>query len=153
MKRSKMREPRIAAVVAARRGFVLMVVWADESSDTIDLTATVARIRGLAPLKKAGAFQRLRVGEWGWSVLWSGDIDIGADTLWRMAREQAGEAMPRDAFRNWRARNSLTLESAAEALGLSRRMIAYYDSGARMIPKTVMLATQGYDASRRKRAA
>ena len=153
MKRSKMKELRIAAATAARRSFVLTVAWADESSDAIDLSAPVAHVRGLAPLRKPGAFQHARVGERGWSVVWPGDIDIGADTLWRMAREQAGEAMPRDAFRNWRARNVLTLEGAAEALGLSRRMIAYYDSGARMIPKTVMLATQGYNPSRRKRAA
>jgi hypothetical protein len=40
--------------------------------------------------------------------------------------------------------HELTLDSAASALGLSRRMIAYYASGEKEIPKTVLLATEGY---------
>jgi transcriptional regulator with XRE-family HTH domain len=51
----------------------------------------------------------------------------------------------RTAFRAWRRRLGLTQEAAAEALGLKRRMIQYYESGGRdgrpvEIPKTVRLA-------------
>jgi hypothetical protein len=35
----------------------------------------------------------------------------------------------------------MTLDTAASALGLSRRTIAYYLSGEQPVPKTVMLAT------------
>ena len=38
--------------------------------------------------------------------------------------------------------------AAAEALGLSSRMIANYLSEEQVIPKTVMLATEGYDGRR-----
>jgi predicted transcriptional regulator len=41
--------------------------------------------------------------------------------------------------------HGLTLDRAAEALGLSRRIVAYYLSGEQPVPKTVMLATEGYD--------
>ena len=43
-------------------------------------------------------------------------------------------------------RNQLSLSSAAEALGMTRRMIAHYRSGSRPIPKTVQLACVGWEA-------
>jgi hypothetical protein len=46
---------------------------------------------------------------------------------------------------------ALTLDTAAAALGLSRRMIAYYASGEKPIPKTVLLATEGLRARARGR--
>jgi transcriptional regulator with XRE-family HTH domain len=42
-------------------------------------------------------------------------------------------------------RHGLTLDRAAEALGLSRRTVAYYRSGEQRVPKTVTPATEGYD--------
>jgi transcriptional regulator with XRE-family HTH domain len=58
---------------------------------------------------------------------------MAADTLWRLAQEQAGETMTPDAFRHWRDRKAYTLDEAARALGLSRRMVAYYEKGDRPI--------------------
>jgi transcriptional regulator with XRE-family HTH domain len=52
--------------------------------------------------------------------------------------------MTATAFRTWMDTHSLTLDRAADALGLSRRTIAYYLSGEQPVPKTVMLATEGY---------
>ncbi len=43
-------------------------------------------------------------------------------------------------FREWLARCGLTEVAAAEALGMSRRMVSYYKSGAKVIPKRVELA-------------
>ncbi|HYG28707.1 MAG TPA: helix-turn-helix transcriptional regulator [Allosphingosinicella sp.] len=53
--------------------------------------------------------------------------------------------MPAADFRAWMERHDLTRDAAAEALGLSRRTIGYYLSGEQPVPKTVMLATEGYD--------
>jgi len=53
--------------------------------------------------------------------------------------------MSGDAFHTWRVRKNFTLDEAAHALGLSRRMVAYYDQGERPIPRTVALATLGLD--------
>ena len=39
------------------------------------------------------------------------------------------------------------------ALGISDRMVKYYEDGRHMIPKTVMLACRGYDALRSSAAA
>lgn len=41
----------------------------------------------------------------------------------------------------------LTIDRSA-ALGLSRRTVAYYLSGEQPVPKTVMLAAEGYDGRR-----
>ena len=62
-------------------------------------------------------------------------------------REQAGITMSPDAFRNWRERKAYTLDAAAHALGLSRRMVAYYEQGAKPIPKVVALATRALEAA------
>ena len=51
--------------------------------------------------------------------------------------------MSPDAFRHWRERKALTLDAAARALGVSRRMVAYYEQGAKPIPRVVALATRG----------
>ena len=56
--------------------------------------------------------------------------------------------MPAAAFRAWMERHAFTLDRADEALGLSRRTVAYYLSGEQLVPKTVMLATEGYDGRR-----
>lgn len=50
------------------------------------------------------------------------------------------------AFAAWMERNSLSLEGTAQALGISRRMAAYYKSGERLAPRTILLACQGYDS-------
>jgi hypothetical protein len=90
-------------------------------------------------------FAAVQVGEHGTHVAWSDDIDMAADTLWRLAREQSGATMTADAFRHWRERKAYTLDAAALALGLSRRMVAYYDRGAKPIPRTVALATKALE--------
>jgi hypothetical protein len=66
----------------------------------------------------------------------------------RWADEQAGETMPAAAFRHWIEAHAMTLDTAASALGLSRWTIAYYLSGEQPVPKTVMLATVGYERMR-----
>jgi len=148
-----MKQARIVSVKPVAESGRLSIGWQDGTEDSVDIRDLLGRLKGLAPLRRAATFRRAKVGQWGWSVVWPGRRDIGAETLWRLAREQAGDIMPTQAFRQWRSTNGLTLDGAAQALGLSRRIVAYYDSGTRMIPKTVWLATMGYDSSRRKRAA
>ena len=79
--------------------------------------------------------------------MWDDDLDMSADTLWRLAQEQSGATMSAEAFRRWRERRAYTLDAAARALGLSRRMIAYYEKGDRPIPRVVALATRALEAA------
>jgi hypothetical protein len=128
---------------------VLVATWDDGHRAEIDLEPIIRSRKVLAPLAEPGAFHRIHVAEDGWSVEWPAiGIDFGAAQLRRWADEQAGEAMPAEAFRAWMEGHAFTLDRAAEALGLSRRTIAYYLSGEQPVPKTVMLATEGYDKRR-----
>jgi transcriptional regulator with XRE-family HTH domain len=52
------------------------------------------------------------------------------------------------AFREWRTRHGLSLTAAAEALAMSRRMVAYYCSGDKPVPSNILLACKGWEATR-----
>ena len=112
----------------------------------VDLAGPIAAHAPLAPLRDDVEFARVTVSTDGWSLEWPCGIDFGAVQLRRWADEQAGEIMAPPAFRAWLDRHAMTLDEAANALGLSRRMVAYYLSGEKPIPKTVMLATAGFEA-------
>jgi len=132
---------------------VLRVEFMGDRTFDVDLAAFLYTYKVYEPIvDNPELFGQAKVGEWGWDVVWPRDgaeeLDISAITLWRLALEQAGEAMPRGDFRAWRERQGLSLTGAAKALGLSRRMVAYYDSGERIIPKTVMLACKGVEWER-----
>lgn len=91
----------------------------------------------------AAGDRQAAVGEYGTDVVWPPAVDMSADTLWRLAQEQAGATMTAKEFRHWRERKELTLAAAAKTLGISRRMVAYYEQGDRPIPRLVALATRG----------
>lgn len=123
----------------------LALTWDDGATDIVDLQAVIASRPSLAALADPVLFAQARLADDGWSVEWPSGIDFGAPQLRRWADGQAGKAMPPAAFRAWIDRHRFTLDRAAEALGLSRRTVAYYLSGEQPVPRTVMLATVGYD--------
>ena len=139
----KTKRPRISEIHAARAPFHVSVKWEDGGEDVIDLTETVHAFKAYAPLRDEEHFNCVRVGEWGWHIEWADGEDMAADTLWRLALEQKGEAMAPKDFRTWRAGQGLSLTRTAVALGISRRMAAYYDSGQKIIPKYIRLACLG----------
>lgn len=146
--RGTMKQPRISAVEPLKRPLAIRVTWIDGTHSDIDLSDPVATDEHYAALREGKVFEAVRVGEWGWYVEWPGGLDMPADGLWRKALEQRGLAMPPREFRAWREANGLSLTRAAEVLGLSRRMVAYYDSGQKLIPKYIRLACKGAAAER-----
>lgn len=138
--------PRIVAVAAGKQPMTLRVRWDNGTERLIDLSGMIQSFRVYAPLRGSlDLFRQARVGEHGTDIVWTDEIDMAADTLWRLAQEQAGETMTSDAFRSWRERKAYTLDEAARALGLSRRMVAYYEKGDRPIPRVVALATRALE--------
>jgi len=146
-----MKEPNIRDVVSAD-GQTVEIGWASGKRDRVDLSALIDGLAGLAALGDVGTFDAVGVGEDGWSLIWPSGAEIGTDTLWRLAREQAGEATPIDEFAAWRARNRLSLSDAALALGITRRMVSYYEAGRYLIPRMVGLACKGWESERHRRA-
>lgn len=135
--------PRIVAVLAGKRPYTLRIRWDHGDENSVDVSAMLEKFRVYAPLRQDTAlFRRVRVGEHGTDIVWSDELDMSADTLWRLAREQSGVTMSAEDFRQWRQQKALTLDAAASALGISRRMAAYYDHGDKPIPRVVALATQ-----------
>jgi len=122
----------------------LVITWNSLEALDCDLTTTINRYAALAPLADPALFSQVAVEEWGHGLDWPGGLDMGADRLYQLCREQAGLFSP-VAFDGWIKNNQLSLSTAAEALGMTRRMIAHYRSGSRPIPKTVQLACIGWE--------
>ena len=127
--------------------YVLRLRWTNGKRFSVDLREVVFRLKGLRPVREPANFSLVRLGEGGHSVAWPGDLDMGADRLWELALEQNGHADAVE-FNRWRWKHGLSLSAAADALGLSRRQIAYYVSGERSVPRTVLLACKGWEAER-----
>jgi Protein of unknown function (DUF2442) len=121
----------------------LEIGWDDGHVAPVDFSGVTEAHKALAPLKQKAEFARVKVSRDKWSLEWPCGVDFGVEQLRRWADEQAGEIMRVADFRAWMDEHALTQEAAALALGLSRRMIAYL-SGEKVIPKTVMLATEGW---------
>jgi len=116
----------------------------------VDLSTVVRESKAFATIRLKSVFEKLVVDEWGHALEWPGGLDIGADRLYDLAREHAG--LPTvAAFSDWMSRNGFSLSTAAEALGMTRRMVAHYRTGRRPIPLTVWLACRGWEVVSRER--
>jgi hypothetical protein len=132
--------------------YKLRLRWVSGKRMTVDLSEPVQRLKGMRPLQDETVFARAAKGEGGHSIVWPDEIDMGADRRWEMSLEQNGH-LDAVEFIRWRWRYGLSLSDAAEALGLSRRQVAYYASGERAVPRTVLLACKGWEAERQSAAA
>ena len=107
---------------------------------------------GYERLGKPAFFARASVAEWGHGVSWPGDIGIPVEALYRLSKEQAGQAWPTQRFNAWMKRHRLSAAQAAKALGLTRRTILYYHTGAKPIPIYIALACEGWEHRQLKAA-
>ncbi len=116
---------------------------------TVDVSSYLTS-PGYERIAEPPLFSNVRVEEWGHGVEWC-EIDMGidVDTLYRLSREQAGKAFPVKAFNNWMKNNGLSLTTAAEALGLTRRTVIYYHCGHKPIPIYIGLACDGWELRQR----
>ena len=133
----------IEAVKAEGPGVVLLK-WSDGTQARVDIGPMLHK-RPFRILRDEKEFARVRPGDWGHSIQWPGGAELGADTLWLETLSATGRDDAR-AFLEWRMRHGLSLTKAAEALGLSRRMVAYYSNGEKPVPRPVLLACKGWEA-------
>ena len=147
-----MSKPPLINAVRVTAPLTLQIEWSSGETLSVEVSRPVARFKLYAPLKDPDVFATAKADEWGHAVTWSGNIDMGADALYELARTQAGEGGP-EAFNAWMERNGLSLNAAADALDMTRRMIAHYRTGSRPIPRVVALACEGWEARRARNAA
>lgn len=128
--------------------FQVAIEWSTGETFSTDLSGTIGPKREgdpFAVLHNPAIFAQAQSDDWGDGLSWLGELDLGADLLYSLGRKQAG--LPtREDFAAWMERNHLSLSQAAQAIGMTRRMIAYYKGGTRPIPKTVWLACIGYES-------
>jgi len=86
--------PRIAGVAPGKAPLTLRVCWQHGGESLVDVSGLVGAFRVYAPLREDRAlFRQVRLGEHGTDVTWTDEIDMAADTLWRLAQEQSGETL------------------------------------------------------------
>ena len=144
-----MKNPPI--ILAARIVGALTVEadWSTGETLRVDLSAHASP--PFDPLRQPKFFARMKRDKWGHGLDWPGGLDMGADRLYELSREQAGLPTASE-FDRWMQRNGLSLAKAAETLGMTRRMIAHYRTGSRSIPKVVGLACKGWEAEHGRQA-
>jgi len=135
--------PRLQSVVALAP-YRLRTTWSTGEVLELDVEERLRRHPALAPILDPAVFAGVHISEWGQSVEWL-DEEFGADNLYAWAKEQNGE-VSHEMFDEWMTRNGLSLSRAAEALGISRRMVSYYRTAHKAIPRQTWLACLGWEA-------
>lgn len=138
----------VLTAVEALPDYRLRLGYADGRIFDVGLGERIGTSAFLAPLRDPELFFRAKVGFAGRSVDWIEDeLDLASDNLRHLAVEQAG-GIGHERIWTWLHETGLTLEQAAEALGISRRMLIYYRDGEKPIPRSIWLACLGWEAVR-----
>ena len=131
--------------VQAKTPATLQIELASGKSYCVSLAAPMTQMPGFGALHDPAMFATAQVADFGWTVEWACGLSMASERLYQMGKEQSGEAFPVAEFRAWMTRNGMSLTTLSDALGLSRRAVSQYSSGARPIPKVVGLALRGLD--------
>jgi hypothetical protein len=140
--------------VAACGPQTLALTFADGYAAKVDLSAVITKHPSLGRLSDRKVFAKVAPDEWARGVVFADDDDLtlASDNLRALAVEQTGEYSHQHVIA-WMHHNGLTLDAAAQALGISRRMLAYYRSGEKAVPKSIGLAMVGWDSLHQRKAA
>jgi hypothetical protein len=136
---------RTITSVRAKAPATVALRWSDGTSVKLDLSG-LTRERHFRSLRDPKVFENARVGEWGHGVEWPSGEELGAESLWLETLSATGHGDARE-FLEWRLRHGLSLTGAANALGISRRMVAYYSNGEKPVPRPILLACKGWEVS------
>ncbi len=127
----------------------LSATYSDGRVLNVDLTDLVNRLNVFAALEDPTEFSTATVADFGWTLEWDCGASLDSDRLIELALEQTGMS-ENVSFRRWQDTNNLSLADAANAIGLTRRTVSQYRTGARPVPRIVGLACKGWEAERRQ---
>lgn len=136
--------PKLQAVNALEP-YRLSTTWSTGEVLELDVS-NVMRGPAFAEIRKPEVFCKVHTD--GFSIEWF-DTELGPDNVYAWAKEQAGE-VSHEMFGGWMYRNKLSLSGAAEALGISRRMVSYYRTAHKAIPRSIWFACLGWEVTRPK---
>jgi len=132
---------------------ILHMQFEDGQRFVVDVAPIARACKSLTRLEDPAVFASASIADGGRTVVWGSDdrLELAADNLRARAIEQAG-GFSHEFIWNWMAAHHLTLDDAASAIGVSRRMLAYYRSGQKPVPRTVALACIGWEAGKQRAA-
>jgi hypothetical protein len=132
--------------VKALASYRLRTTWSTGETLEVDVAPVLRRTPALKRILDPKVFARARRAAWGNGIEWF-DAELGADNVYAWAKEQSGE-VSHQMFDRWMHRNDLSLTTAAAALGISRRMVSYYRTAEKPIPRAIWLACLGWEATK-----
>jgi hypothetical protein len=125
-------------------GLTLTATYSDGRVLRVDLSDVAQRLQTFSALENPAEFATAKVTDFGWTLEWDCGASLDSDRLIEMALEQAGLTENVN-FRRWQDANHLSLTDAAKAIGLTRRTVSQYRTGARPVPRIVGLACKGWE--------
>lgn len=129
----------------------LSAIYSDGRQVQVDLSDLARRLKAFSPLEKPAEFRTAKVADFGWTLEWNCGASLDSDRVIELALEQSG-LTENVSFRRWQDTNGLSLTDAANAIGLTRRTVSQYRTGARPVPRVVGLACKGWEAEHRNHA-
>jgi hypothetical protein len=129
--------------VSALEPYRLRTSWSTGEVLEVDLSH-VMRAAAFNDIRKPEVFRTVHTD--GSSIEWF-DTELGPDNVYAWAKEQLDE-VSHEMFGGWMLRNKLSLSGAADALGISRRMVSYYRTAHKAIPRSIWLACLGWEVTR-----
>lgn len=139
--------PRLQGVEVLQP-YRLCTTWSTLETLEVDVGPLLRKTPALKNLLEPAVFAKAHLTEWGHGIEWL-DAELGADNVYAWAKEQAGE-ISHQMFDLWMHRNRLSLNTAAQALGISRRMVSYYRTAQKNIPRAIWLACLGWEITKPK---
>jgi hypothetical protein len=130
--------------VSTEKGMIVNAVYSDGRALRVNMTEVAKRLQAFAALEQPSEFATAKVTDFGWTLEWDCGASLDSDRVIELALEQSG--MTENVyFRRWQDANGLSLTDAAKAIGLTRRTISQYRTGARPVPRIVGLACKGWE--------
>ena len=131
--------PEIASVMHGSGRFEVAVTWKTGSGAVVDIAPDIFTFKAYAPLRDDhDLFKTVHVVNDGSAIGWGMDdsIDMPATAIERLVKQ----AMTTARFQTFLSGNKFTRDAAAAQLGISRRLVGYYASGEKRVPRHIALA-------------
>ncbi|MBF0498675.1 MAG: DUF2442 domain-containing protein [Candidatus Riflebacteria bacterium] len=138
--------PKLTAVEALEP-YRLSTTWTTGETLIVDVESRIRKHQALSSILDPVVFKTVHIAEWGGSIEWI-DSEFGEDNVYAWAKEQAGEPS-HEMLDAWMRNHNLSLTTASEVLGMSRRMVSYYRTAQKPIPRHVWLACIGWECQQK----
>jgi DNA-binding XRE family transcriptional regulator len=147
----KKQAPRFQSVTVLPDS-VVSATYTDGRNVSVSMRDVIKNYPAFTPLQYAEECASAQIADWGFTLEWNCGMSLDCDRFFELSLEQS-DMIENVYFRQWQDSHALSLAEAARAIGLSRRTISQYRTGARPVPRVVALACKGWSSEAMKKAA